>query len=93
MTGKGTQQGKPERPDKVVELLMPAEQKAVGAWAERRKRASPRIKAHGRDGDAALVGTDHPDQAAGFALLMEAVGPVNAGEILHRRAGVIMHHG
>ena len=54
--------------------LTPAEQKAVDAWTERRKKASPRIKAHGRDGEVIAIGTDHADPRAGYALLMEAIG-------------------
>jgi len=54
--------------------LTPAEQKAMDAWSDRKKRSSPRIKVHGHDGEVVTIGIDHPDGTAGFALLMEATG-------------------
>jgi hypothetical protein len=62
------------KPNQAAISLTPAEQSAVDAWLERRKQAAPRIKLLGKRGGATAVGTDHADPAAGFALLMEAVG-------------------
>ena len=56
-----------------AKTLTTAEQEAMAAWLER-KWMSPRIKLHGKRGDATVVGTDHSDLAVGFALLMKAVG-------------------
>jgi hypothetical protein len=54
--------------------LTPAEQNAKDAWLARRKHAAPRIKFHGKRGEASVIGTDHHDQEAGFALLMDSAG-------------------
>lgn len=62
------------KPPQAANSLTPAEQIAVDAWLDRRKRASPRIKLHGKRGNVTAVGTDHSDHSVGFALLMEAVG-------------------